>query len=221
MKSFIRLTSLVLPLIFCYRALGDFWVNEINYESSPSIEIVASPSSAGVNLGTVILSLYDGATGNIYASHALSSFTLGATTNDYSLYSLSGFTIQAGNPSGQPDSPDGWAISIGASVFEFRSYEGVFTANSGVAAGLTSTDIGVRQNTGFPTQSSSQLLGTGMRASDFLWIAGQGPSFGQVNLGQTLVAVPEPNSIVLLGLGIAGIFAGCKRNSGKCNRVAA
>lgn len=181
-------------------ALGDFWVNELNYESDPNVEIVRSPISAAVDLNTVTWHLYNGANGTVYSQIPLNTFTVGSSTNGYTIFRLSGFTIQSGNPSGQADSPDGWAISVGGTVVEFKSYEGSFTATNGVAAGLTSADIGVRQDTGFPSQASSQLTGTGNKASDFGWIPGQGPSYGQVNLSQTLTAVPEPSSMVLIGL---------------------
>ena len=210
-KKVLLVIGFLLPLVVCRGSMADFWVNELNYQSSPNIEIVRSPSSAGANLSTVILSLYDGSTGTVYASHALSTFTVGATVNNYTLYSLTGFTIQTGGPSGGPDIPDGWAISVAGTVAEFKSYEGTFTAVSGVAAGLTSTDIGVRQEQGYPAQSSSQLTGTGTASASFNWISGQGPSYGQVNLSQTLVAVPEPSSIVLLGLVAGAIFLRRKR----------
>ncbi len=201
-----RSFAFALPLVLCPIAKCDFWVNELNYESEPNVEIVVSPSSSAVNLATVTWSLYDGSTGSVYASHLLSSFSFGSTLNGYSLYRLSGFTIQNGGPSGGPNIPDGWAISVGGSVAEFKSYEGTFTATSGVAAGLTSTDIGVRQEQGTPTQSSMQLQGIGSVASQFNWISGQGPSYGQQNLGQTLQAVPEPSTILLAGVGLS-LFA--------------
>lgn len=203
---FSSVVAWVLPLILCQVGQCDFWVNELNYESSPNVEIVVSPSSSAVSLSTVTWSLYDGSTGSVYASHLLSSFTFGSTLNGYSIFRLTGFTIQNGGPSGGPNIPDGWAISVGGSVVEFKSYEGSFTATSGVAAGLTSTDIGVRQEQGTPSESSMQLQGTGTVASQFTWIAGQGPSYGQQNLGQTLQAVPEPSSVAFAGLALCAIL---------------
>lgn len=204
---FRNLTLSVACLFSCLvslQARADIWVNELNYESFPNVEIVVSPTSAGVNLSTVLWSLYDGTTGTVYATHALSTFSVGATVNSYTLYTLSGFTIQNGGPSGGPDIPDGWAISVNGVIQEFKSYEGSFTATSGVAQGLTSMDIGVRQETGTPTASSMQLLDTGTVAANFRWIPGQGPSYGQVNLGQVL-AVPEPGSIALLCACVCGV----------------
>ncbi len=208
-----RYCSFAFPLVLCQCAKGDFWLNELNYESEPNVEIVVSPSSSAINLGTVTWSLYDGSTGSVYASHLLSSFTFGSTLNGYSLIRLSGFTIQNGGSSGGPNIPDGWAISVGGSVVEFKSYEGTFTATSGVAVGLTSTDIGVRQEQGTPSQSSMQLLGIGSTAAQFKWISGQGPSYGQQNLGQSLQAVPEPGSIALAGLAASLIFFRRKLNT--------
>jgi hypothetical protein len=213
MARIVSANMLMFMLLLSPTVRADFWVNEINYESSPGVEIIMSPLSQGTNLNNVIWWLYDGATGTSYANHALSTFSAGASANNYTVFSLTGFAIQSGNPSGQPDSPDGWAISVNGAVVEFKSYEGTFTASAGVAAGLTSMDIGVRQNTGYPTQSSSQLQGTGNKASDFNWIVGQGPSYGQVNLGQTLTAVPEPSSLALLSFSVAGVYFGRRKTA--------
>ena len=78
---------------------------------------------------------------------------------------------------GIEDGPDGIAlIDDGGNVVEFLSYEGTLTATDGPATGLTSTDIGVSQNSA-PVGQSLQ------RGSDGTWFAAPS-SFGACNPNQ-------------------------------------
>lgn len=58
---------------------------------------------------------------------------------------------------------------------------GTLTATSGLAAGQTSTDIGVSEGSSTGTGVSLQLTGTGSTYSDFSWVADVAESFGEVN----------------------------------------
>ena len=71
----------------------------------------------------------------------------------------------------QNGAPDGVAlVDDQGAVVEFISYEGSFTAISGPASGLTSTDVGVvESNSTTPVGDSLQLTGTGAQAADFTW----------------------------------------------------
>ncbi len=85
--------------------------------------------------------LYNGSGGASYRADTLRT-TIPATCGDRGVvvvnYPVNG--IQNG-------SPDGMALVDGAgAVVEFLSYQGVFAATNGPAAGLTSTDIGVVEN---------------------------------------------------------------------------
>ena len=62
----------------------------------------------------------------------------------------------------QNGGPDGIAlVDPKKGVVQFLSYEGVFTASDGAAAGLTSSDIGLFQDGGGAEGASLQLTGTG------------------------------------------------------------
>jgi predicted extracellular nuclease len=107
----------------------------------------------------------------------------------YDTRSLSG-TVDgpAGDPSGdgvvvleyatngiQNGSPDGLAlVDPAGTVVEFLSYEGVFTAATGPAAGLTSTDIGV-------AESGSEPAGQSLQKVDGAWAGPATATFGEVN----------------------------------------
>ncbi|MGB7444955.1 MAG: endonuclease/exonuclease/phosphatase family protein, partial [Coleofasciculaceae cyanobacterium] len=86
----------------------------------------------------------------------------------------------------QNGSPDGIAlVDNNNSVIQFLSYEGSFTAASGSAAGLTSTDIDVAEGSSTPVGFSLQLNGDGSEADDFSWSAEGQNTFGAFNTGQT------------------------------------
>jgi predicted extracellular nuclease len=85
----------------------------------------------------------------------------------------------------QNGSPDGIALVDDATVVQFLSYEGVFTATNGAASGLTSTDIGVAENGSGLVGNSLRLTGTGSTYQAFTWNAEAASSFGSPNPGQT------------------------------------
>lgn len=126
--------------------------------------------------------------------------------------------LQNGKNSGSGN-PDGVAlVDDTASVIQFLSYEGSFTA-----AGMTSTDIGVAETSSTPIGYSLQLTGTGREYADFFWVANPiENTFGELNQGQRFfaamtdsaaqhssgsVSVPAPSSLVLLLLGLFVYFA--------------
>lgn len=101
------------------------------------------------------------------------------------------------------------------SVVQFLSYEGSITATSGVAAGMTSRDIGVAETSSTPAEYSLQLTGAGREYEDFSWTASPAVNtFGRINHSQTFTApvstsklrsaisVPEPPSLFLFLLGL-------------------
>jgi hypothetical protein len=122
----------------------------------------------------------------------------------------------------QNGAPDGMALvdNLG-DVVQFLSYEGSFTADAGVAQGMTSTDIGVAETAAMPAGYSLQLVGDGREYVDFSW--GARPfenTFGTINNGQTFslvtnnsgsrgsldaISVPSPSSLMLL---LSGLFFG-------------
>jgi hypothetical protein len=77
---------------------------------------------------------------------------------------------------------------------EFISYESSFVADSGQAAGLLSTDIGVRESgSTTATGESLQRIGSGSGAGDFAWSGPAPASPGQLNAGQTMVPPGDPD----------------------------
>ena len=84
-------------------------------------------------------------------------------------------------------------------VREFLSYEGTFTANDGIAAGMSSRTVGVAQGPNTPAgQQSISRVGSGRIAEDFEWAIQPGSHTpGEINMGQSFGASPEPQ-----GLGI-------------------
>ena len=119
----------------------------------------------------------------------------GASGDPYNTISLSdvlpdqqaGFGTVAVDFTGlQNGSPDGIAlISDTGSVVQFLSYEGSFTAASGPAAGVASTDIGQSENSNTRRGHSLQLGGAGGSYGDFSWESPQNNTRGQPNRNQT------------------------------------
>ncbi|MEZ4701511.1 MAG: T9SS type A sorting domain-containing protein [Rhodothermales bacterium] len=171
------------------------FINEIHYDNTgadidEAIEI-AGPS--GTDLSGWSLVLYNGSGGAAYDTQNLSGVIpdlgggFGVVTVTYPSNGL------------QNGSPDGIVLYDGASVVQFLSYEGSFTAVGGVADGLTSTDIGVSESSG-PLGESLQLGGTGSTAEDFVWEASQANTFGAFNANQIFNGdggPPTPPNVVI------------------------
>jgi endonuclease/exonuclease/phosphatase family metal-dependent hydrolase len=180
-------------------ASSDIFINEFHYDNSGSdvgefIEVVVGPAFVGA-LSSAVVHLYNGNNGRSYgSSFSLDEFTPGPSNTPglpaFYFKEISG--IQNG-------SPDGIALEIDGVVREFLSYEGTFTANDGVAAGMTSRTVGVAQGPNTPAgQQSISRVGSGRVAEDFEWAIQPGSHTpGEINMGQSFGASPEPQ-----GLGI-------------------
>jgi hypothetical protein len=175
----------------CQAAFVNAWFNEFHYDNADTdsgefIE-VAVPSDF-TDLGNLFVTLYDGDNGGAYIANAVSGFTLGSTAGGYTLYYLpfSADGIQNG--------PDGFALSHSGTLIQFLSYEGTITAVSGVASGNTSVDIGLAESDpGTAVDSSLGLTGSGSSYLDFSWtVFPASATPGALNVGQTIVPVPEP-----------------------------
>jgi len=175
---------------------GEVFINELHYDNTGAdtgegLEVAAP---AGTDLAGYQLIFYNGSNGSPYATE-----TLSGTVND-----------QMGTGSGvkffpvsgvQNGAPDGVVLfnSGTSTVEQFLSYEGQITAVSGVAAGMTSTDIGVGETGSTPVGQSLQLKGTGSRAEDFMWVPASAASPGAINEGQTLVGIPVFRIVLEVG----------------------
>ncbi|RMG67994.1 MAG: hypothetical protein D6715_03465 [Calditrichaeota bacterium] len=157
------------------------WINEFHYDNgnpdqNEFVEVVV-PSSF-TDLANLTLSLYDGATGKVYATHKLSTFTAGN--------SVAGFTIYYKDIPGIQDGPDGLALDYLGSTIQFLSYEGTFTAQDGPAFTTTSTDVGVSESGTTPSNFSLQLQGSGTSAGSFSWAGPIQNTKGAENTDQSL-----------------------------------
>ncbi|MEW6332347.1 MAG: hypothetical protein AB1560_12900, partial [Pseudomonadota bacterium] len=118
------------------------FINELHYDNSgaDADEGVEIAGPAGTDLAGWSLALYDGASGALYDSLALGGF-IPDQQNGYGTL----FFAHAGIQNGGTATPDGLALVNTTGVMQFLSYEGVFAAVDGPAAGMTSVDIGVAE----------------------------------------------------------------------------
>jgi len=119
---------------------GGPFISEIHYDNAGADvgEFVEICAPAGTDMSTYTLVLYNGSNGNTYDTEAMPASCGSAGGKDFYIISFPSNGIQNG-------APDGMALVNGATVCEFISYEGSFTANNGPASGMTSTDIIVDQ----------------------------------------------------------------------------
>jgi hypothetical protein len=161
------------------------FINEIHYDNSGTDagEAIEIAGPAGTDLSGWSLVLYNGATGSVYNTAALS----GVIPNQQNGFG----TVVISYPTNgiQNGSPDGVAlVDSSNTVVQFLSYEGSFSAVGGPAAGLTSVNIGVSENGSGPIGNSLQLAGVGSQYPDFLWQPEGVSSFGAINAGQTFLS---------------------------------
>lgn len=177
------------------------FINEIHYDNqgpdrAEGVEIAAP---AGTRLDGWQVVFYDGRRGTTYATIDLEGEVADAG-DGYGFSYLAKRGIQNG-------APDGLAlVDDQGQLLQFLSYEGTFDAVDGVAAGMTSLDIGVMEEADTPAGWSLQLTGSGIRAADFHWVLAEA-SFGRSNQGQRFdyggtARIPEPPALLLLLAGL-------------------
>lgn len=126
---------------------GAVRITELHYDNvgTDVDERVEVEGPAGTNLTGWSLVFYNGNGGASYLTRALTG-VIPATCGDRGVVVEAVTGIQNGG-TGTNSEPDGVAlVNSSGQVVEFLSYEGVFTASNGPAAGLTSTNIGVAQD---------------------------------------------------------------------------
>jgi len=175
------------------------FINEIHYDNSSSDvnEFIEIASLASSDLSNLALVLYNGGSGKQYQSKTLSSYTLSNINNGYGFIKIAISGIQNGTA-------DGIALvnNETSKVLQFLSYEGTLTAIDGLASGMTSVDINVKESSSTPIGFSLQLGGNGRYYKDFYWQKAQVSSPNTVNINQRFTQVPEPNTKYLLLLGL-------------------
>jgi hypothetical protein len=165
------------------------WINEFHYDDigTDTLEflevVIENPSNYSLSLFSVVL--YNGSSSMLspYDTKTLNVFTPGASTGNFTLYKYN--YPKDGIQNGPPD---GMALVYNGTVIagQFLSYEGTFTALTGVAAGMTSVDIGVSESGTTPEGYSLQLSGSGSVYSDFTWQPESASTPGALNTGQTI-----------------------------------
>ncbi len=176
------------------------WINELHYDNdgADTGEFFEIAGPAGTDLTGWSVVGYNGNGGTAYATVNLSG-SLPSQMGGFGTLSFAMAGMQNG-------SPDGLALVDGTgAVVQFLSYEGVFVATDGAAAGLTSEDIGVSEASTAPVGTSLQLGGTGTTYADFTWQGSQTATSGAVNTGQTLGDGSAPPTADFSGSPTSGV----------------
>lgn len=165
------------------------WINEFHYDNAGTdagefVEVVVE-NAGDYQLSDFAVVLYNGGNGQPYDTDLLSTFTPGAVVGDFSIFT---FTYPVGGL--QNGDPDGLALTYQGNLIpgQFLSYDGAFTATNGPANGITSTNIGVSENSSTPIGYSLQLGGAGTEYSDFFWQSEATNTLGLVNNFQSFFA---------------------------------
>ncbi len=167
------------PLLAEASPITNAFINEIHYDNigGDVNEYVEIAGDASIDLSSWSLWLYNGSKGDSYKSFDLTSWTHIDIGSQFGFLKVQTTGIQNG-------SPDGLVLFDGMNVIQFLSYEGIMSANSDIAKGITSTDIAVQETTDTPIGFSLQLAGLGSSYDDFTWSSPQENTFGSSNFGQ-------------------------------------
>ena len=196
------------PLLAEASPMTNAFINEIHYDNigGDVDEYVEIAGDASINLSSWSLWLYNGSNGDVYKSFDLTSWTYIDIASEFGFLKVKTEDIQNG-------SPDGLVLFDGVDVIQFLSYEGNITANSGIAKGITSTDITVQETKDTPIDFSLQLTGTGDSYDDFTWSSPQGSTFGSANFDQqfisiasSTIAVNEPHTLLSFILALLSLL---------------
>lgn len=158
---------------------GDLWINEFHYDNGGSDvgEFIEIAGPAGMNVSGWKLVSYNGNGGGQYKTITLS----GVIPNQQNGRGVLAYTFSGL----QNGSSDGIALVDDAgAVVEFLSYEGTLTASNGPAAGMTSTNVVVKESSSTPVGYSLQRAGNGSTASQFVWSQPGPDTPGLINNGQ-------------------------------------
>ncbi len=162
------------------------FINEVHYDNTGMDinEFVEIAGPVGTNLTGWSIICYNGSTGLAYNTQNLSG-TIPNAGGGFGFVKIAISGMQNG-------SPDGIALFDAATLVQFLSYEGAFTAADGPANGTNSIDIGVSEIFSNPIGNSLQLAGNGSVYEDFAW-ANAGPETpAALNNGQSFVAGNTP-----------------------------
>jgi len=194
-----KITLIIVLLMMSVSLMAqNAWINEFHYDNGGTdqgefIEVVLENASS-YSLSDFTISLYNGNNGGVYDSKTLDQFTEGSTNDGYTFY----YYMYPEN--GIQNGPeDGICIDYQGTAIDgqFISYEGVLTGTDGPATGITSTDIGVYEDSTTEPGNSLQLSGEGTAYSNFIWQWPAVETPGELNNDQsfgTYVPDPEPTN---------------------------
>lgn len=165
------------------------WINEIHYDNNSTdvgefFEIVIEDADEFTPLTDFTVTLYNGGNGTSYASYDIDPTNMnveGDTTDNFYIYSYSLPTNGLQN-----GSPDGLVLDYQGTIIQFLSYEGTFTAVSGIAQDAESTDIGVTETGSTLAGTSLQLCCNGSSYEDMTWQTSMAETVGTTNQSQVL-----------------------------------
>lgn len=168
------------------------FVNEVHYDnySSDANEGIEIAGPSGTDLTGWSIVEYNGNDGGISGTTNLSGIIPDLQGGFGAIFfPISGL---------QNGSPDGFVlVNNNSEVVQFLSYEGVFTAIEGIANGMVSTDIGVKEDPAPDAGYSLQLSGTGQKYQDFTWQPAALSTYDAINNAQDFGGEVVPPVIVI------------------------
>lgn len=175
------------------------FINELHYDNlgSDTNEFIELVGLDQTDISGWSLVLYNGSTGRNYDSYTFSNFIFSDESDGFGFKSINFSSIQNGGA--QAD-----AVALAdnnGNVIQFLSYEGFFTATSGVANGLLSEDIKAFESSSTPINHSLQLSGSGSNYSDFTWALAAPKTFSAANNQQFFIPAnsssnPQPSNSI-------------------------
>src|SRR6185369_8613791 len=185
--------------------------SELHYDNvgTDVNEAIELSGPAGVDVTGWTVVLYNGGSGAsvVYDTKTLSG-AIPATCGDRGVvvvnYPTNGIQNGGTTVAGTAD-PDGMAlVDATGAVVEFLSYEGSISATSGPAAGLTSSDIGVRE-LGTAAEGTGRSL---QRDGSGAWSGPAANTFGACNDNSTPLPVVDAGSPPVVDAGSPPVDAG-------------
>ena len=183
---------------------SNVFINEFHYDNSGTDagEFVEIAAPAGTDLTGWKIVLYNGTSSGttalkVYGTAQTLSGVVADQQNGFGTISVSypSNGIQNGG-SGANGEPDGIAlVDAQGNVVQFLSYEGIFTAADGPAAGMTSVNVGSGVfEDGAQGGTSIGLVGSGTALDDFHYALINGATAGGINTGQAFAGVVTPSA---------------------------
>ena len=180
--------------------IPNVWINEIHYDNAgtDTLEGYEIAGPAGTDLSCYKVYLYNGgvSTGQVYSTDVLT----GVIPDQGCGFGAVWFSkSQDGMQNGINDGialeyapvATGCNVTQTDTILQFLSYEGSFTALTGRATGITSTDVGVSETGSTLVGFSLQLGGSGTSYSNFCWQTARNRTPNATNVNQYFCNPPN------------------------------